>query len=261
MRALIAVMLLLVASPGWAQPDLPLPGAIRERVLLVWGGGRTSAEAEAFLEAYEARAGDWSRVLELGAGYPRIIDGAELPGLRPGYHFVALGVCEAREGKALEKVFKALEPLSYSRRVLWDESEPLACPSLLPDWSFGRSARTRVTGGTLSAVTFDHAEEGGRRGWLLILAVLRKNGEVESTVLESEEEASSEVRKLRAGRGRVAMEEWMTAPTCDVGPVAEVHTRAWFFSVKGGGFVTKQQKKLLRRAPCAQSVSEEAEEE
>ncbi|HSP80872.1 MAG TPA: hypothetical protein VLQ93_20260, partial [Myxococcaceae bacterium] len=167
------------------------------------------------------------------------------------------GVCEAREGKALAKVFKALEPLSYSRRVLWDESEPLACPSLLPDWSFGRSAQTRVTGGTLSAATFEHEEEGARRGWLLILAVLRKNGDVEPTVLESEEEASSEVRKLRAGRGRVVLEEWLTAPTCDTGPVAEVHARTWSFSVKGGGFVTKQQKKLLRREPCEQPASEE----
>lgn len=254
MRVLLMLFVVMSSLPVRADPEAPLPNPIRERVLLMWGGGRTREEAEAFVESYQARSVDWARVVEAGAGYPRIIDGAELPGLRAGYFFVALGVCDVAEGAALEKVFKALEPRTYSRRVLWDEHMPLACPSLLPGWSFGKSAQVRVQGGTLTAATFLYEDVEGHqpRSWLMILGLLKKE-DVESTVIEPPEEGVvSEVKGLKAGRGEVVLEESLTDPTCDTQPRAEVYTRTWRFSVEKGEVVTKQVKKLQQRKDCAQ---------
>ena len=214
--------------------------------MVLWGASRTRDAAESLVESYQARSVDWARVLEAGSGYPRVIDGSEVPGLRPGAFFVALGVCEAKEGEAMAKVFSALEPGGSSRRVLWDEGEPLACPALLPGWSFGKSTRMRAPAGTLTAVTFDHVEEeggGARRSWLLVLALLKKE-DVESTVVEPpEDDATSEVKGLRVGRGELVLEEELTAPTCD--------TRTWRFSVERGAVVTKQAKKPSMRRDCA----------
>ncbi|QRN96422.1 hypothetical protein JRI60_46690 [Archangium violaceum] len=254
MRLLLGVLVLLTSLSVRAQPELPLPGSIKERVMVVWGGGRTREEAESFVQSYQERSVDWARVVEAGPGYPRIVDGTDLPGLRPGYFFVVLGVCEAQEGEAVAKVFKALEPRSYSRRVLWEERDALACPSLLPGWSFGKSTQMRVTGGTLMATTFQYeGEEGPRaqRSWLMILALLKKD-DVESSVIEPpEDEVQSEVKGLRLGRGEVVLEEVLTHPTCDTQPRAEVYSRTWHFSVQRGAVVTKQVKKLLRKTDCA----------
>jgi hypothetical protein len=256
MRLLFAVLVVFAALPVWAQPELPMPASMSERMMVVWGGGRTREEAEAFMSSYQERSVDWARVLEPGPGYPRVVDGSELPGLRPGYFFVALGVCDVKEGAEMAKVFKALEPLSYSRRVLWEEREPLACPSLMPGWSFGKSVQARVSGGTLAAATFDYSEEVGTReyrNWLLVLALLKK-GDAESTVVEPPEDgASSEVKSLKVGRGEVVLEEWLTDPTCDTQPRSEVHSRTWRFSAQKGEIVTKQVKKLLQRKDCTQA--------
>ncbi|PTL79819.1 hypothetical protein [Vitiosangium sp. GDMCC 1.1324] len=251
MRLVPVLLVLLVSLPVWAQSELPVSGPIRERVLVVWGGGRTREEAESLVESYQERSVDWARALEVGAGYPRIIEGAEVPGLRPGSFIVALGVCEVKAGEEMTKVFTALEPRVSSRRVLWDEREPLACPSLLPGWSFGKSARTRAPGGTVVAAAFNSEgeEAGGRqRSWLLVLALMKKE-DVESTVIEPpEDEATSEVKEMRVVRGEVVLEEELMAPTCG--------TRIWRFSVEKGALKTKQAKKPLRREDCARGQGE-----
>jgi hypothetical protein len=176
---------------------------------------------------------------------------------------VALGVCDAREGAALEKVFKALEPRVASRGVLWDERAPLACPSLLPGWSFGKGVQARVSGGTLMAATFLYEDVEGHqpRSWLMILALLTKQ-DVDSSVIEPPEDGIvSEVKSLKVGRGEVVLEEWLTDPACDTQPRAEVHARTWRFSVRKGEVVTKQVKKLLQRKDCTQAPGGTSTEE
>src|SRR6218665_2121009 len=112
MRVPSALVLLRLSPPAWAQPpELPLTG-FRDRVMLVWGGGKTREESERFVASYQERAKDWARALDLAPDYPRIFEGTKVPGLRPGALFVALAVCEAGEGARLGKVFQALDPLS-----------------------------------------------------------------------------------------------------------------------------------------------------
>ena len=202
MHALSVLVLLLLSLPAWAEPELPLSG-FRDRTMLVWGGGRTREEADAFVTAYQERAVDWVRVLELAPGFPRVFEGTEVPGLRPGAFFVALGVCEAREGAKLARVFQALDPLTTTRGVLWEEAGSTACPTFLPGWAFGTSARLKVASGTLTAVSFDFAEEGKPVSWLLVLALLEK-GDAKTLVVEPPEDGVvSELKRLKAGRGEL----------------------------------------------------------
>jgi hypothetical protein len=261
MRSPFAVLVLLLLSPlAHAQPELPTIGSLSERTMLVWGGGRTREEAEAILASYQERAVNWARVLELGPGFPRIIEGTEVPGLQPGSYVVALGVCDRKSGTEMAKVFKALEPLAASRWVMWEEGEPRACPSLVPGWSLGGSTRVWAAGGSLAAALFDSTEGEGtrrRRGWLLVLGVLGKE-EATTTVVEPPEEgASSEAKRLKGGRNEVVLEEWLTDPTCEAGPRAELHTRTWHFSARKGALVTKQVKKPLRHEDCPREPGEE----
>ncbi|ATB33789.1 hypothetical protein MEBOL_007287 [Melittangium boletus DSM 14713] len=250
MRALSVLVLLLLSLPAWAQPpELPLTG-FRDRVMLIWGGGKTREEAERFVASYQERAKDWARALELAPGYPRVFEGTEVPGLRPGAFFVALGVCEAGEGARLGKVFQALDPLSTTRGVLWEEGASSDCPAFLPGWSFGTSARLRVPEGTLAAASFNYAEEGKPPTWMGVVALLKK-GDAESIVLEPpEDDTVSEVKRLKAGRGELVLEEALSEPPCDTGARTETHTRTWHVSARKGEIVTRQEKKPLRHAPC-----------
>jgi hypothetical protein len=250
MHALSVLVLLLLSLPAWAQPELPLSG-FRDRVMLVWGGGRTREEADAFVTAYQERAVDWGRVLELAPGFPRVFEGTEVPGLRPGAYFVALGVCEAREGTKLARVFQALDPLTTTRGVLWEESGPAACPTFLPGWAFGTSARLRVADGTLTAVSFDFAEEGKPASWLLVLALLKK-GDAETTVVEPPEDGVvSQVKRLKADRGELVLEERVMEPPCDSEPERAARLRTWHLSARQGELVTRQESKPARPTPCA----------
>ncbi len=259
MRLLFLVVVWLLSPRAEAQPELPPIGPLGERTLLLWGGGRTREEAESVLSSYQERAESWARVVELGPGFPRIIEGSEVPGLRPGTHVVALGVCDRASGAEMAKVFKALEPLATTRWVMWEEREPRACPSLAPGWSLGGSARVWAKGGSLAATLFRSTEgegAGARHGWLLVLGLLGKE-DVTTTVVEPPEEGvSSEARRLKGGRNEVVLEEWLTEPTCDTAPRAELHARTWTFSAPKGELVTKQVKKPLRHEECAREPDE-----
>ncbi len=256
-RPCVLFLFLLWCSPARAQPpELPLTG-FRDRVMLLWGGGRTREEAETFVTAYRERATDWARVLELAPGYPRVFEGAEVPGLRPGAFFVALGVCESREGARLAQVFQALEPLSTTRSVLWEEGSASPCPAFLPGWSFGKSTRARVTGGTLAAASFDFTEEGKPPTWLLVVALLTQ-GDAESTVIEPpEDDVASTVKRLGTARGEVVLEERVVV-TCEDGTRVETEARTWKVAARQGELVTRQEKKPLRHAPCAPGAEAES---
>jgi hypothetical protein len=266
MRLTSLLLLLLPVLPAWAQPELPLPSSVRQRVMIVWGGGRTQEEAAARAEAYQERAGDWSRVLELAPGYPQLVNGTDQPGLRPGYFFVVLGVCDAEQGRELTRAFKALEPLVYSRQALWSESSGLPCPRFVEGWSFSKGTQARVKGGTLAAAAFEHVEgegPGEYRTWLLVLAVLQRDGAVVSQLVEPPEEGlHSKVKSLQASRGGVVLVEHLLDPDCDgTQPRSELHARSWRFSVQQGAITSKESaRKLLERRTCPQAGEEAAEE-
>ncbi len=233
-----------------------MPSVARQRTLLVWGVANSHGDASSLVEAYHERASRWPSILDLAPGYPRVLEGSELPGLRSGYFFVLLGVCESRQGAELAKVFKALEPRTSSRWALWDDSNGLPCPTLAEGWSLGKSTQTGARGGTLSAVSFDSVQGEGaeeQRGWQVVLQLLPREGEVLTVVIEPPEEGvHSKVKSLSGGKGEVVLVEHLLDPECGEGvPRSELHARTWRLSLKDGEFITKQTKKLLERRMCA----------
>ncbi len=233
-----------------------MPSVARQRTLLLWGVSNSYEDASSLVEAYQERASKWPSILDLAPGYPRVLEGSELPGLRAGYFFVLLGVCESRQGAELAKVFQALEPRTSSRWALWDDSNGLPCPVLAEGWSLGKSTQTRARGGTLSAVSFDFVQGEGaeeQRSWLVVLQLLPREGEVVTAVIEPPEEGvHSKVKSLRGSGSEVVLVEHLLEPECGEGvPRSELHARTWRLSLKDGELTTKQTKKLLEQRTCA----------
>ncbi|RKH13987.1 hypothetical protein D7V97_04400 [Corallococcus sp. CA053C] len=127
----------------------------RPAQLLIWGGGKDTAEAEAALGRWQERAKkkEWEGTLKVAEGYPRILQSAAVPGLKPGFVVVVLGACEPTAGPKVLETLKAFEPAAYARDVTW--AEPLACPQLGPEWRVVQSKSWKKKEGTLTAVLLE----------------------------------------------------------------------------------------------------------
>ncbi|WP_375772198.1 hypothetical protein NR798_15355 [Archangium gephyra] len=119
-------LLLVCLSPAGARAD-------EERFLVLWSSASTAEEAKKELERFTASS--WPEVLAVPSGYPRVEESSKVPGLRPGFWVVSLGVCstEASAGSTtdmLRAIGKALSvPVKASVRKIRDP-RPMACPSL-----------------------------------------------------------------------------------------------------------------------------------
>jgi hypothetical protein len=126
--------------------------------LVIWGGGKDTAEAEASLGRWQERAKNkfWDGTLKVAEGYPRIVKSDTVPGLKPGFMVVVLGACAPAEGSKVLETLKAFEPGAYARDVTW--AEPLACPQLGPEWRVIQSKSWKKKDGTLTAVLLQGPE-------------------------------------------------------------------------------------------------------
>ncbi|RKH37399.1 hypothetical protein [Corallococcus sicarius] len=143
------VMAVVLAWTGVARAE-PRPAQ-----LLIWGGGKDTAEAETALGRWQERAkkNEWEGALKVAEGYPRIVQSAAVPGLKPGFVVVVLGACEPAAGPKVLETLKAFEPTAYARDVTW--AEPLACPELGPKWRVIQSKSWKKKEGTLTAVLLE----------------------------------------------------------------------------------------------------------
>ncbi|MCY1019172.1 hypothetical protein [Pyxidicoccus sp. MSG2] len=131
----------------------------RPAQLIIWGGGKDTAEAEASLGRWQERAkqNEWNGTLKVAEGYPRIVPSASVPGLKPGFVVVVLGACEPAAGPKVLETLKAFESAAYARDVTW--AEPLACPQLGPAWRVVQSKSWKKKEGTLTAVLLESFEK------------------------------------------------------------------------------------------------------
>jgi hypothetical protein len=108
----------------------PAPGlsARKDVQIVIWGGGRTDAEAQAALEQWNREKDAVSGVLDLPAGFPRIVSSDDFPGLNPGYKIVALGLCPAERLAQPLPLVKAFQPGAYVKTVT--ASGDVSCPKL-----------------------------------------------------------------------------------------------------------------------------------
>ncbi|RKG81573.1 hypothetical protein D7W79_05130 [Corallococcus exercitus] len=146
------VMTVVLAWAGVAGAE-PRPAQ-----LIIWGGGKDTAEAEASLGRWQQRAkmDEWDGTLKVAEGYPRIVQSHTVPGLKPGFVVVVLGACEPAAGPKVLETLKAFEPAAYARDVTW--AEPLACPQLGPEWRVLQSKSWKKKDGTLTAVLLQTPE-------------------------------------------------------------------------------------------------------
>ncbi|RKH58300.1 hypothetical protein [Corallococcus llansteffanensis] len=123
--------------------------------LLIWGGGKDTAEAETSLGRWQERAkkNEWEGTLKVAEGYPRILQSGTVPGLKPGFMVVVLGACAPAAGPKVLETLKAFEPAAYARDVTW--AEPLACPQLGPEWRVVQSKSWKKKDHTLTAVLLE----------------------------------------------------------------------------------------------------------
>ncbi|MFO0600451.1 MAG: hypothetical protein U0228_34400 [Myxococcaceae bacterium] len=129
--------------------------------LLVWGGGKTPALAQASLDDWKQRSGAWSSWINLASGYPRVVKSDDVQGLNPGFHIVVLGACSDAEVTMRLDLLKLLEPSVYQKAVTWPEAP--ACPQLgtkdVPWEDVSPIVRTKVAGGELSALTISRGRD------------------------------------------------------------------------------------------------------
>lgn len=119
--------------------------------LLIWGGGKTRAEAETALTAFRAASKQWP-FFRWEPLWPQLLESGKVPGLKAGSFVVALGVCFPPEAEPLVAALKVLEPAVTQRPVTW--STPLPCPQSADTWTWGAPARSK----NLAAVAFAQGE-------------------------------------------------------------------------------------------------------
>jgi formylglycine-generating enzyme required for sulfatase activity len=112
----VLTLLLLAAAPAASNA-------------VIWTGAQTEEAAKEKLSEWAKDERTWSERLRLGAGYPKLVKSDSLPGLKPGFHVILLGICNAEQVRPRTRALKELYPYTYWRPLT--EKQPEACPELL----------------------------------------------------------------------------------------------------------------------------------
>lgn len=177
---------LLLLVSGVAFADLPQH--------LVFSGGTTRADGDAALASWKRLAPLVDPHVRLAAGFPKVVESASLPGLKPGFFIVVLGQCDSLEAF---NVIKAIYPAAYARPV--SGAPTLACPTLTTEASItAESASFKTATAVVNAfsVDTDAKDERGfprREGSVGVVLVHRKTGAVLDTVSLEGSSASTSV--------------------------------------------------------------------
>jgi hypothetical protein len=94
---------------------------------LIWGGGPARADADRWFSAYNEAMKPYDGLQTLKPGYPRIVESAQVPGLKPGFFVVLLGICPLGDALPRTRWFKTIYAGAYFRKVSVDAS---SCPEL-----------------------------------------------------------------------------------------------------------------------------------
>lgn len=251
MRTPLVLALLLSWPALAAEPAAPRSPS----TMILWGGGKTRDEAEASAADFRQRASLWDDLVELAKDYPRIMESASVPGLKPGFQVVVLGVCEAKEGEEFATVFDTFEPRTYTRPVEWKEPGALPCPRFVDVWQLEGTARAKGKPGELLGAVFEAFESGGEMEaywWKLILHAVGKDGALVASERVVSEGNYSTVRALRTVGAELELEEEVADPVCH-GHSTEyvVHRRIRRFAVKEGQIVQREvSRKRIKSGEC-----------
>lgn len=117
---LLTVSLALDAAAGPKRPKVPRNGVL----VLMWGGGKTPADAEKALADFKAR-------IPKSSVPATVLRSDDVTGLKPGFHVAAIGVCPILKGRQLVEQLRIVSKGVYARLVPPQQKlEGLACPAI-----------------------------------------------------------------------------------------------------------------------------------
>lgn len=243
-----------------------------EGELLIWSGGKTRAEAERQQQALKAYQKALEPVLPLTS---EVLESARVPGLKPGFFIVALGVCPKEKVADPLGVLKAVSPEVYTRSVKYppDEATPaLGCPELESvdgagepvRWSLHRAERLEQGGNTFIGLAFTYrwSEQGDfARDYfsskVLYLLVGKKQRLVDSKVHDGPSDATT-LESFSAEGNRLVSQLDYGDPPCN--PSDDVfkgwRTRVKASVVKGHIEVSVDKPTLVKEGSCGYAQEE-----
>jgi hypothetical protein len=134
--------------------------------MIIWSGGRTGGEAQSQLESFKRYAAALKDFIDVT---PVLVESATVEGLKPGFFVVALGVCDEDAAGFPLKLFQAIEPAVYTRKVHYsakDAAEAPQCPAPVKIasggnddpvyWQLGEPVRSVTGSATLVALPFSY---------------------------------------------------------------------------------------------------------
>lgn len=126
LAAALATLLLDAAACAAPAAVSGQGGAAAQAQALIIGGGVTRAEGEAWLARWEKAYPLYRQHLVPLDGYPKVVRSDDVPGLKPGFHVVLIGICGGADAASRLELAKTFFPGTYARPV----DSPAACPSM-----------------------------------------------------------------------------------------------------------------------------------
>jgi hypothetical protein len=217
---------------------------------VIWGGGTTRELALVQLNQFEERRKKWD-FLDLSPGYPSIVSSDTMPGLKPGFFVVLLGVCAAPTSPVVSTL-DALEPAVYTRSVEW--KQPEACPSF-PKIEHPEDPRFTLTplekvdvghGCFLSTFSVSHSstsvDDAENRGWSVYVFLDTKKDHKEMVLSNEPPTVFSKIDALRTEGQQIRFEETYLEPSCANGSHYVVWSKKWMVSVSNGRLTSNSPK-------------------
>ncbi len=254
------------AEPASHGPDAGMPGtpamdagvaaapAGPPAVMLVWGGGATREAADAALKDYQKRFKPMRGALVPGDDFPRVLESATVPGMKPGFFVVALGVCAPGDADAPLAAYKGIEPNVYAREVTWPVAEG-SCPTVGEHWTGPTIHRVKKKGLELTGVLFSYQEtmEGGEfenKGWWLLLHLRDGKGKVLETQLVFPEAEWSDLKSFDLKGNSLVVSDEYASPSCLMNSFYTAYKRSITFTIDGQEIGRGEKERKVGEGSC-----------
>lgn len=243
---------------------------------LVFSGGTTRADGDAALASWKRLAALIDPHVRLAAGFPRVVESASLPGLKPGFFVVVLGQCDSLEAF---DVIKTIYPAAYTRPVTG--AATLSCPTLTTDDASVTASRATfktstavVNAFSVDTDTKDERDFPLRSGTVGVVLVHRTTGAVLDTLSLEGSSASTSVGSgpapeetscaatLSATKDRLVVTRVCRTDARDCGKQSWSRVR-WtereVVTVTNERFVTQQKESIDEKAECRADWGEQGD--
>jgi hypothetical protein len=231
-----------------------LAGAAFAEPAVIIGGGGTEKEASAWLAEMVHRkgraAGAFLNSLTFPEKFPRVVQSADYPGLRPGLHVVVFGICETGAAKAWAKALKAADVSGVYARPLRGDARDM-CPRLDEGKLKHRLVlrrRTSEAGNELLLLRVVHVGLGADSDQVVVLLV-HAGALLDVWVPPLGPDGAFCPARIDRLSGRVHTEcaEHVAADNC-----FEIYRGAFELTAASGAIKAKALKRKLLRRDCAE---------